>query len=351
VLIVSLGATGGLRRADEELLASLRRAGVAAELERVPEPEPVRTMMLTDLRWALAARRAAVAAIESTRPRTVIYSSVTAALLWPRPGAIRFDAPAAGNRPGRHGLWQRKIERIRLRKAPLLLPWSEGAMMETPRSVRHAAVIGERTLVVPVPIESSGDRDRLDGEAVDPRTPELRARRSSAPQPLRDIAAITYAANPAKKGLDRVLAAWREVCKPGERLVVAGIDGESTESVEYVGSVSQERYRALLRRARVFVCAARREDHGIAQLEALADGCMLVSVPSPGPYVALGLARQLDARLVDEDISAALRTALDDPAPRYHERALRALAPLRRSRIDRVVRDELLPLLLATRDR
>lgn len=349
MLIVSLGATGGLRRADEELLAALSRVGAAAELVRVPEPSPARTLMLTDLRWAIAARRAARAAIERTRPRAVIYSSVTAALLWPRPGAIRFDAPAAGNRRGRHGLWQRPLERIRLRQAPLLLPWSEGAMMETPRSVRHAAVIDERTLIVPVPVEPSGEHDRLDGAAVDPRTPELRAKRSGAPRPVRDIAAITYAANPAKKGLDQVLAAWHEVCKPGERLVVAGLDGESSDSVEYVGLLPQERYRALLRRARVFVCAARREDHGIAQLEALADGCMLVSVPSPGPYAALGLARQLDGRLVDDDLAAALRTALDDPAPRYHERALRALAPLRRSRVDRLVVQELLPLLLAGR--
>ena len=36
---------------------------------------------------------------------------------WRRaPGAIRFDAPAAGNRPGRHGLWQRPVERRRLRE-------------------------------------------------------------------------------------------------------------------------------------------------------------------------------------------------------------------------------------------
>jgi glycosyltransferase involved in cell wall biosynthesis len=384
VLIVSLGATGGLRRADEELLAALCRAGTVAELVSVPEPAPVRTLVLTDLRWAIAARKAARAAIERARPRAVIYSSTTAALLWPRPGAIRFDAPAAGNRPGRHGLWQRSLERQRMRRSPLLLPWSEGAMMETPRSVRHTAVIGERALVLPVPIEPSDERDRLDGSAVDPRTPELRARRSGAPQPVRDIAAITYAANPTKKGLDRVLAAWKEVCKPGERLVVAGLDGESPGSVgladasrgsssggssggplgsssggsvggswggsvEYVGSLPQESYRALLRRSRVFVCAARREDHGIAQLEALADGCMLVSVPSPGPYVALGLARELDGRLIDDDLAAALRTALDDPVPRYHERALRLLAPLRRSRIDRLVREELLPLLLATR--
>jgi glycosyltransferase involved in cell wall biosynthesis len=365
VLIVSLGSTGGLRRADEELLGALHRAGATAELERVPEPAPVRTLMLTDLRWALAARRAARSAIERARPRAVIYSSVTAALLWPRPGAIRFDAPAAGNRPGRHGLWQRPVERLRLRRSLLLLPWSEGAMMEAPRSVRHAAVLGGRALVLPVPVEPSGEGDRLAGASrsftranlglADAATgndaPERAAEPRDGPQRARDILAITYAANPAKKGLDTVLGAWSEVRRPGERLVVAGLHGESSESVEYVGSLPQERYRSLLRRARVFVCAARREDHGIAQLEALADGCMLVSVPSPGPYVALELARVLDPRLIDDDLSTALRTALDDPAPRYQERALRALAPLRRSRVDRLVAEELLPLLLAARDR
>ncbi|HEX6907528.1 MAG TPA: hypothetical protein VF154_13020, partial [Terriglobales bacterium] len=40
----------------------------------------------------------------------------------------------------------------------------------------------------------------------------------------RDIAAITYGANPEKKGLDRVLAAWRRESRPDEELVVAGLD-------------------------------------------------------------------------------------------------------------------------------
>jgi DNA polymerase (family 10) len=70
-------------------------------------------------------------------------------------------------------------------------------------------------------------------------------------------------------------------------------------------------YRALLRRSRVFLSAPRREDYGIAQLEALADGCLLVTTPAPGPYAALPLARDLDPRLVGPDL--AIRTALDDP--------------------------------------
>jgi glycosyltransferase involved in cell wall biosynthesis len=355
VLIVSLGSTGGLRAVDEELLASLRRAGARAAITRPSPPPPVRTMMLTDLRWARAARSAAQAAIARTGPRALIYSTTTAALLWPRPGAIRFDATAAANRPGRHGLWQRPLERRRLSEAPLLLPQSEGALCEVPASVRRG-LAPAGALVLPVPVEPSGELDLLDGVAVDPRTPDLRARRTGAPRPVRDIAAITYAANPVKKGLTDVLAAWRQVREPGEELVVAGVSegelarlglGSLGEGVRVCGMLAAEDYRALLRRARVFVCAARREDHGIAQLEALADGCMLVSRASPGPYVALSIARELDGRLIDEDLGAALRTALDDPMPRYHERALRALAPLRRAAIDRQVAEELLPRLLS----
>ena len=40
----------------------------------------------------------------------------------------------------------------------------------------------------------------------------------------RDIAAITYGANPHKKGLDRVLAAWLLESRADEELVVAGLD-------------------------------------------------------------------------------------------------------------------------------
>jgi glycosyltransferase involved in cell wall biosynthesis len=327
VLIVSLGSTGGLRAVDRELLASIRRAGADAAIVAPDPPRPVRTLMLTDLRWARATRRALQVELERARPRALIYSTTTAALLWPRAGAIRFDAPAAANRRGRHGLWQRPLERRRLRRAPLLLPQSDAALRELPASTRRADA-----LVLPVVIEPS-----------------------AAPAAVRDIAAITYAANPAKKGLDRILAAWRTARRTDEELVVAGVsEGElgklgyelPADGVRVVGMLGGDDYRALLRRARVFVCAARREDHGIAQLEALADGCALVTTPAPGPYVALPIARRLDARLVGEDLAAQLRTALDEPAPGYAERALRALAPFRRAAVDRLVAEELLPRLL-----
>jgi hypothetical protein len=330
VLIVSLGSTAGLRVADDELAASLRRAGARVALVRAAPPRPVRTLALTDLAWALAARRVALQGLTEHAPRVLIYSSTTASLLWPRPGVIRFDAPSAGNRPGRHGLWQRPLERRRLAQAPLLAPWSEGALAEVP-----AARSGDRALVLSVPVEPSGP--------------------SAA---VRDIAAITYAANPLKKGLDRVLAAWTRVRRPDEQLHIAGAAptelaraGISLPSagVTVTGPLASADYRALLRRARVFVCAPRREDYGLAQLEALADGCELVTTPAPGPYAALPIARSLDPRLVCDDLPAALRAALDEPASDYAARAALALTSFSRTAVDRRAQELLLPRLASIR--
>ena len=96
----------------------------------------------------------------------------------------------------------------------------------------------------------------------------------------------------------------------------------------------------------MFVTAPRREDYGSAQLEALADGCALVTTAPAGPYAALPLARALDPRLVGDDLVTALRTALDDPAPGYEERAREALAPWTPAAVDAIVRERLLPALL-----
>jgi glycosyltransferase involved in cell wall biosynthesis len=117
--------------------------------------------------------------------------------------------------------------------------------------------------------------------------------------------------------------------------------------VRDAGRLAPEEYRALVRRARVFVTAPRREDYGISQLEALADGCELVTTAAPGPYAALPAARTSDARLVGEDLAGALRLALDDPRPDYAERALAALGGFRRAAVDGVVAERLLPALLA----
>jgi glycosyltransferase involved in cell wall biosynthesis len=340
VLIVSLGSTSGLRVADAELAGSLRRAGVTVAVFTAAPPRRIRTLALTDLAWAMAARRAAVAGLAAHSPRAIIYSSTTASLLWPRPGAIRFDAPSAGNRPGRHGFWQRPLERRRLSQAPLLLPWSEGGLREAPATARA----GDRALVLPVPVEPSG-----------PPAPSSPPTPSGPSAPVRDIAAITYAANPLKKGLDRVLVAWLRVRQPGEELCVAGATAHELaragislpdDGTHVTGPLPAADYRALLRRSRVFVCAPRREDYGLAQLEALADGCLLVTTPAPGPYAALPIARALDPRLVGDDLALALRLALDDPVHDYSARASAALATFRCAAVDRIVEEDLLPRLL-----
>jgi glycosyltransferase involved in cell wall biosynthesis len=388
VLIVSLGSTGGLRAVDDELLAALRRAGARAEIARASPPRRMRTLVLTDLAWALAARRAASKALAREDARAVIYSTTTAALLWPRPGAIRFDALAAANRPGRHGLWQRPLERRRLREATLLLPQSEAALAEAPAAMlpQRDAALAEGPLAMPdrrtppVAFDATGAVEGLRATGgVESWDATASAERlgaavsvegrllvlpvpvepSASPEELarapRDIAAITYAANPAKKGLDVLLVAWARVRGPGEELWVTGVQEDDlraqgyrlpAQGVRVTGSLPREEYRALLRRARAYVCAARREDYGIAQLEALADGCMLVTVPSPGAYAALPLARELDPRLVSQDIGAALRVALDDPAPAYAERAAGALRPFRREAVDALVSERLLSALI-----
>jgi Glycosyl transferases group 1 len=323
VLLVSLGSTAGLRAADAHLRGALERAGALVAVAAAAPQRDVRTFALTDVVWARAARAAARAALAEHEPRAILYSTVTAALLWPEPGAIRYDAPAAANRPGRHGVWQRPLERRRLRAAPLLVPWADGSLAETP--MPHAPAI-----VVPVPVEPS---------ATTPR-----------PWAERDIAAITYAANPHKKGLDRVIGAWVSSRRGDEELVVAGTEHVPiAPGVRNAGRMPPEAYRALLRRARVFVTAPRREDYGIAQLEALADGCALVTTPAPGPYAALPLARALDPRFVPDGepgLAAALRAALDGPTGDYAGRALALVARYRPAAVDRTVAEELLPRLV-----
>jgi glycosyltransferase involved in cell wall biosynthesis len=320
ILLVSLGSTAGLRAADAELAAALERAGARVAVVTARAQRDVRTFALTDVVWARAARAAATRGIDAHGPRAIVYCTVTAALLWPRAGAIRYDAPAAANRPGRHGFWQRPLERRRLREATLLVPQAPGTLAESPSPCAPA-------VVVPIPVEPSGP----------------------APQE-RDIAAITYAANPEKKGLDRVLAAWAAARRDGEELVVTGTDRvPRIDGVRATGALAPADYRALLRRARVFVTAPRREDYGVAQLEALADGCLLVTTAAPGPYAALPIARALDPRLVSDDLAGALRAALDDAPAGYAQRALEAIAPYRRAAVDATVRDELLPALLSPR--
>jgi hypothetical protein len=320
VLVVSVGATTGWRAAARELGGAFERAGArTVTVDAGPVPE-VRTFMLTDLVQARAARRAAAGAIAEHRPAAIVYCSVTAALLWPRPGAIWLDAMAAENRPGRHGVWQRRVERRRLADAPLVLTMAPSSLAP----LRAGAGPGPGAVVVPVAVQSSGP-----GAEV------------------RDVDVLAYAADPVKRRLDFVLEAWARARQGDETLVVAGIDRPGDiAGVRFVGRLAPAEYRALLRRTRVFVAAPRREDFGIAALEALADGAMLVTTPAAGPYPALELARRLDPRLVSEDLAPALRSALDAPVPGYALRAAELVAPFSRDAVTVTVSERVLPRLL-----
>ena len=318
VLVVSVGATTGWRAAARELVGSLRRAGAHTTVVETGPLPAVRTFMLTDYMQARAARLAGRRAIAEHQPRAIVYCSMTAALLWPAPGAIWLDTLAAENRPGRHGIWQRSVERRRIAQAPLILTMAESSLNPLAPTERREAIL------VPV--------------AVDPSGP---------PAATRDIDVLAYTGDPIKRRLDYILEAWQRARRDGETLVVAGTERAQVPSgVRFAGRMAPDAYRELVRRARVYVAAPRREDYGIAPLEALVDGCMLVTTPSPGPYVALGLARALDPRLVGDDLAPALRAALDDPLPDYAARATELIAPFTRAAVDRTVAERVLPRLL-----
>lgn len=334
VLVVSLGTTGGWRVAAAELSASLERVGARVALVSAGRAPRVRTFALTDLTQALATRRATQQGIAACRPAGIVYCSLTAALLWPAPGAIWLDATAGENRPGRHGVWQRRVERRRLLQAPVVMAMGERSL--APLAGRHADA-----LLVPAPVESSASRPG------DPAGALADAPNQADGEQVRDIAALTYAGDPEKKRLDLVLKAWESARRDDEQLVVAGTDAlQPRAGVSLAGRLPPSEYRALLRRARTFVAAPRREDYGIAPLEALADGCLLVTTPAPGPYPALELARRLDPRLVSDDLATAIRIALDEPALGYAARAAELLAPFSPASVDRTIAEQVLPRLL-----
>ena len=329
------------RRRAAGLAAARRRARRRSRARTRREPLP--TLMLTDLAWARAARAAARRPrSRGARPRARSSTRrTTAALLWPRPGAIRFDA-LGGRQPPRP-------------PRPLAAP----ARAPAPARRRRCCCRGARA-----------------GCARRPTRPRAATARSCCPVPVepsgpaarraRDIAAITYAANPRKKGLDRVLAAWRRAARRARdadgRRGAASSPARRPRSCSSAGlrrrpasracaSSARSRpseYRALLRRARVFVCAPRREDYGIAQLEALADGCQLVTTRRARALRGAAdraRARRAAGRRRPRRRRCARRSTSRCPAtPSARARRSRRS---RREAVDRLVAEQLLPRLLA----
>ncbi len=326
VLIVSLGGTAGLREADLEL------AGLAAPRGRGGRDRP---------------RGACARAAHLRRDRVQLGRQRA-----PRGAECSARGDAAGGHLFDH---HRRAPRSGFRRDPLRRA-RRGQPPGPPRplaATRRSAPLQGRAAARAV------ERGRLGGGAQSARR---RGDRADAGRALgragrRDIAAITYAANPAKKGLDtrvggvaRRIPRGRGAPRRGPRRAARARNGSRAPmrpsrdlpkppgergTVRFAGLVPRDQYRALLRRARVFVTAPRREDYGIAQLEALADGCVLVTTAPPGPYVAAPIARRIDNRLVGPRL--ALRAALDVPRADYAERAAAALGPFSPAAVDRVV--------------
>ncbi len=336
IALLSLATTPGLVRSDAAFAELVREAGATCRVVPVEigaSGRLRRQTAVTDLIEALAARRAA----RALDARAIVFSTVTAAL-FSRPTvpyAVRFDATAALNRPGPSGAWQRYAERRALRGASLLLPLTAEAEAAIPAATPGPAIR------LPIPVE------RI------------------APAPVRDIDAAAYAAWPRKRGLELLCAAWNDAAPSGARLVIGGADRAKgvrwlerhgvpePAGIEWAGELPRERWLEIVARARIFIAASRWEDFGLAPLEALSAGCLLVTVPTPGPYPALRIARELDPELVAPDLSAsalaaALRRALsvgEGARTAYADRARELLAPYDRDLLVDVVRETVLPSL------
>lgn len=344
IALICPGTTFGWRRGDEWLARHIRAAGASCEVIAVRLGRAAalrRSMATTDLVEGLAAR----SATRGLAAGAFVYSSVTAALLQPvrHPSAIRFDGIAAVNRPGVGGAWQRRREPGVLERTDLLLPWGESGGEQA-----RAALVGSGrrvpdSLVLSPPVETAEPA---------PDAPDV----------------IAYAGNPDKRGLALLCEVWAVAGPPGARMALGGIDREhglrfleragvpEPAGVEWLGTVDRERWLALVAGAGAFLSAARIEDWGLAQMEALAAGTPLVMVPAPGANEALPLARQLEPALVagDRSVSAladvlTAALALDSVARAAYARAARAqIEPYSAPEIQRRVTEVLLPRLLSS---
>jgi glycosyltransferase involved in cell wall biosynthesis len=187
------------------------------------------------------------------------------------------------------------------------------------------------------------------------------------PSDTRERAALCYAGNPEKKGLDLAVAAWASAARPDWPLYVTGIDAEAGqtflrrrglragENIVWCGRMEPGAHRELSARVEVHLAAARSDEFAGAQLEALVDGAVLVSVPSAGPIVPLALARQLDPSLVATEISAAALATCVERAfslsskerEAYRRRAADLMTPYTRTAFKRALSEHVLPSLFA----
>jgi glycosyltransferase involved in cell wall biosynthesis len=348
LLQISLGTTRGLRIADGWFAQLAGQAGVTVETVGVrvgASSRLRRAYPVTDLVEALAARRATASALNRFDPRALVFSTTTASLLTEDPGipyAVRLDSPARLNRPGVRNAPLHALERRKLAKAVLVLPWSA-------RSAAFLPPEAGPVVVVPPPLfvrddsGSSGARERL---------------------------AVAYTPDPKAKGLDLLCRAWGLAAVPDARLEVFGLERDRAlrhlrrtgviepPNVHWAGSVVPRDFQAKLARCWAFVTSARWEDFGMTQLEALALGALLVCTATEGPFEAGAIARELNPRLVAGDQTPeALASCLEeafrlDPAATdvYRGGARSRVERYRPATIAQTIAEQVVPVLLQAAD-
>lgn len=350
ILYVAAGTTPGHRRADTAMLSALARCGVSTAAVTGSFRPPGRlneriygstlnidTYQGLGLTWATEKARRRFA------PRAIMYAVTPAALYQPpsalrTPFAIRFDAPTQLSRQGRRFAGEHLLERRRFRSARVLLPTA----LEVDPAIRALLPATVRTVPLPIPIEHLG--------AADSREPTV----------------VAYAGSPAKKGLAVMADAWRQADTGDHRLVITGITREAAvrylakhgvaepERTEWRGLISHAEFRSLTQSADIYLAASTYEDYGIAQLEALSDGALLVTVPSRGPFAALAVARRLAPGLVSDDhspqsLGRALTTAIQLPEAQrrqYRREAGRLVRGHSGEVLEERLRTQVLPRLL-----
>lgn len=347
LLQISLGTTRGLRFADGWFAELAGRAGVTVETVgvRVGATSRLRRAYpVTDVVEALAARRAAASALRRFEPRAAVFSATTASLLADDPGvpyAVRLDSPARLNRPGWRNAPLHALERRKLAKAALVLPWSARSAASLPPDAGPVVVVPP-PLFVPADCQPTRSRQRL---------------------------AVAYTPDPKAKGLDLLCRAWAMAAVPDARLEVFGVDRSRAlrrlrragvpepPNVHWAGSVAPRDFHATLARSVTFVTSARWEDFGMTQLEALAIGALLVCTATEGPFEAGAIARELNPRLVAADQSPeALASCLEEAfmldsssVDAYRAGARSRLERYRPATIAHTIAEQVLPVLLGRR--
>ena len=308
--MIGLGTTGGWRHADLTLAREFARRGIEVEgcwpvVPRLRRLRELARPLSSEYIEAFAMRRALLRHVSSGHDLLVV-SSNTGALLLPRRWSNRTmvwsDTPIRLARSGRGAQFLARAERRAISRV--------GSIAVQPQ---HSVAlyrelfpeVADRVRFLPVPVS----------------VPAQTSRR-------RERLGVTYAGNPDKKGLDLAVSAW-DSSGTDARLVVTGIEPAEARrflaarsvpipvNVDFAGRIPSARHRRLTQRAAVFVSASRREEYGNAQLEALADGAILVSGPCIGTAEPRAIGERLDGRFVCDggarELGQCIALAIDLP--------------------------------------